>query len=117
MKLTTLCFLGPLTPTGFNITGNDYTVQDSTATFEWDPPQGRGPEVVVDYYMISITPGPLSHNIVDSLIWNVSLHYNTAYIVNITAINCAGESETSVLTGIEYGKLQWCARPNIDKGH
>ena len=77
-------------------------------TLEWDPPEGSGPEVVVDYYRISITPRPLSHSISTvldySLNWNVTLRYNTRYTANITAINCAGESGTLVLPGIEYGK-------------
>ena len=89
----------PAKPIGFNITGESYTVSDVTVIFEWNLPQGSGPQVVVDYYRISITPAQLfpDSSVSHSLTWNATLDYNTTYTANITAINCAGESETYLL--------------------
>ena len=98
--------LGPLMPTGLRIVQSYFTPENITVTFEWDPPQGSGPEVVVDYYRIAISPAPLSHpsiNSVNSSAWNVTLDYNTPYTANITAVNCAGESSSYSLENIEYG--------------
>ncbi len=74
--------------------------------FEWDPPNGSGPEAVVENYKISILPMPVSHpisNVVDNTSWNVTLDYNVIYSATITALNCAGESIPNVLTNIQYG--------------
>ena len=98
--------LGPNMPTGLRITQNFFTPENITVLFEWDPPQGLGPEEVVDYYRITISPAPLSHpsiNSVNSSVWNVTLAYNTPYTANITAVNCAGESPSITLEDIEYG--------------
>jgi hypothetical protein len=83
-------------------------------TFEWNPPLGSGPIVIVDKYRITITPKPLSQNIsipVYSTTLEVSIEYNTIYTANIVSINCAGESEAHELTSIEYGEhkdiLSW----------
>lgn len=81
---------------------------NTAVTFEWDPPNGSGPEAVVDYYIISISPAPLSHperNVVHSLLWNVTLAHNTYYKINITAVNCAGPGETFIFSDIEYSKF------------
>ena len=94
--------------TGFNISEVYFSVGNVTLTFEWDPPQGVGPELIVDYYLIAISPAPLSHpilNNVSSSPWNVTVDYNTVYSVNITAVNCAGQSGTLSLENIEYSKL------------
>ena len=101
-------FLVPLTPTGFNITRDYFTVMDNTVIFEWDSPAGSGPEAIVDNYTITVNPMPVSHpisNVVISTPWNVTLSYNVIYTATITAVNCAGESNTLTLPGIEYGKL------------
>ena len=98
----------PLTPTGFSILSDHHRANDTIPTFEWDPPGGMGPQTIVDYYIISISPSPLSHpgtNIVHSSPWNVTLAYNTLYNLSITAVNCAGESGVFVLTGLEFGKV------------
>lgn len=84
---------------------------ETTVTFEWDPPQGSGPEAVVDNYTISISPRPLSHpctNVVhgvQSLVWSATLAHNTMYTLNITAVNCEGQSDPYNFPQIEYGKL------------
>ena len=100
----------PLIPSGFNITEEDFTVEDLTVTFEWDEPQGSGPEAIVDNYTVVITPMPLypfGINVLPNflLALNVTLDYNTSYMATITAENCAGMSETYVYPlMIEYGE-------------
>ena len=97
----------PLKPFGFEIARNSFTPMNNTATFVWDPPRGMGPEVIVDYYWISISPRPRSHpvsNLVYSSPWNVTVDYNITYNANITAVNCAGKGETVQLSNIKYGE-------------
>ena len=68
---------------------------DITVHYEWDPPVGGGPEAIVDYYNVTITPTPLSNltsNLVYSTSWNVTLKYNVQYTTSTTSLNCAGES-------------------------
>ena len=101
-----LHYVAPRTPTGFTIIEEHFTVGDITLTFQWDPPQGVGPEVIVDYYWISIFPPPVSHSMINNVTsspWNVTVDYNTIYFVNITAVNCAGQSGTFELPHYEYG--------------
>lgn len=77
-------------------------------TFEWRLPQATGPEVIVDYYRVIVSPSPLSHpssNMVFSSQWNVTLDYNTEYTVTILTINAAGNSTPFSLANIEIGKL------------
>ncbi len=101
--------LVPLTPSGFNITGEIYTNTNLTLAFEWDGPQGSGPQAIVDAYIIAIAPGSLSPSGINMLpnspqIFNVTLNYNTSYTAAIAAVNCAGESTTFVYpANIEYG--------------
>ena len=101
--------LVPLTPFGFNISSEFYTVSNLTVTFEWMEPQGSGPEAIVDSYTIVISPTPLYPYAVNMLPnspreFNVTLSYNTVYTATITAENCAGESVTFVYpVMIEYG--------------
>ena len=104
-----LISLVPITPTGFSITGqNDALHYNTTITFEWDLPPGRGPEAIVDYYQIAVTPRPLSHPVLNivysSKPWHVTLEYNTKYTVTITAVNCAGESRPFELTNIKFSE-------------
>lgn len=92
----------PLTPTGFRIIRKrqDTDLLGNAITFDWDPPQGSGPEAIVDYYTISISPTPLSHpdiSRVYSSPWNVTLGYNINYAVEIVAENCAGASNSFIL--------------------
>ena len=104
LKMPALLYsIVPLIPTGFNFTSEYQQLMDTTVTFEWNPAQGSGPEAVVDYYIIYITPSPPSHpstNQVESPPWNVTLAHNTIYSINITAVNCAGESDAFVLPDI-----------------
>ena len=97
----------PLTPTGFSITRDYFTVMDITVMFEWDSPGGSGPEAIVEDYIITVDPMPVSHpisNVVLSSPWNVTLSYNVIYTATINAANCAGESNTFTLPGIGYGE-------------
>ena len=102
-----LHFLVPIRPSGFDIFEASFTPDNSIVTFEWDPPQGMGPELVVDNYRIIITSIPLSPTtiyLVELSPWNVTLDYNVIYTANITAINCAGESEVFSLPNIQYSE-------------
>jgi len=110
-SVTPLCFSSPdvvpLIPTGFQVTSQFDLEVTTTIRFEWDPPPGRGPETVVDNYLISIAPRPLSHpinNRVNSAPWNVTIDYNIQYEATITAVNCAGESDSFVLSGLEFSE-------------
>ncbi len=104
-------YLVPLLPSGFNITGEVYTVTNLTVTFEWDAPRDRGPQAIVDTYIVSISPQPLfpfdvSRLPNSQLALHVTLDYNTTYMAIITAENCAGKSETFIYPdAIEYGVL------------
>ena len=100
--------LVPLTPTGFNVTQQVDSLHDNTTiTFEWDPPQGSGPEAIVDRYSILLTPRPLSHqslNVLYSSPLTVTVRYNVEHTAVITAVNCAGESSPSTLLNIEFSE-------------
>ena len=96
----------PLPPTDFHITREYHGNDETTVTLDWDPPEGTGPETFVDNYTISISPTPPHHQstriMVSSPLWNITLENNIMYFVNLTAINCAGESDPSSLL-VEYG--------------
>ena len=87
---------------------NDYhDDMETTITLVWDPPQGNGPEAIVDNYTISISPAPPNQPaniLVSSSPWNVTLAHNNVYNINLTAINCIGESKPVTLPDIEYSK-------------
>ena len=79
---------------------------ETTVTLDWDPPQGIGPETVVDNYTISTFPASPyqpARIIVFTRHLNITLEHNIAYSINLTAINCAGESNLSILSDIEFG--------------
>ena len=62
----------------------------------------------MDYYLIIITPRPLSHTILNTVLstpWKVTLNYNIEHTATITAVNCAGESTPFVLTNIQFSEL------------
>ena len=101
-------FSVPLPPANFSITREYHTTSNVTVTFDWYPPQGNGPEVIVDSYEISVTPSPLSHSnpiTINSTIWNMTLNFNTAYVATITSINCVGAGMSFILQNIEFSKL------------
>ena len=82
---------------------------NTTITFEWDPPSGSGPEAIVDYYPILLTPKPLSHpsyNVLYTSPWIVTVRYNVEHTAVITAVNCAGESSPYILNiiNIEFSE-------------
>ena len=100
-------YVEPLAPTGLNYTSEYHQFMNSTLTLDWDAPLGSGPQAVVDNYTLSISPAPLSHpgtNVVQDPPFNVTLAHNIAYTLNITAVNCAGESETVTFPDIEYSE-------------
>ena len=103
-------FLVPLIPSGFNIIGQSFTVSNVTVMFAWDEPLGSGPEAVVDNYIVTVSPSPLfpsANNTLPNtpLSLNVTLDYNTTYVVSITAENCAGLSQAFTLPEFEYSKI------------
>ena len=80
----------------------------TTVLLGWTPPQGSGPEVIVDNYSIALSPAPSYQsavNTVSSPPWNVTLLHNQEYAANITAHNCAGESTAVFLLIPQYGKI------------
>ena len=82
---------------------------ETTVTLDWDPPQGRGSEAVVDNYAIFISPPPTHYHlgiVVARPQRNVTLQHNRVYSISITAINCVGESNPSELSNIEFGMYE-----------
>ena len=82
---------------------------ETIVTLDWDPPQGKGPEAIVDNYTISISPPPLYQPakitiLVPTSQLNVTLEHNVVYSINLTALNCVGESSPSLLPDIQFGK-------------
>lgn len=98
-----LFLLGPLSPIAFNLTSRFHGILETTFTLDWDLPSWNGgPAAIIDHYIIYISPIPLLHsarNFVPSPPWNVTLAHNTPYTINITAVNCAGESNMTGLNG------------------
>ena len=97
-----MCFSVPLTPSGLTLTNDSFHIGfEAVIYLEWDLPLGRGPEAIVDNYTISISPNPpyeSAINFISSNSWNVTLLHNIEYSLNLTAINCVGESGPSMLT-------------------
>ena len=99
----------PLPPTGFTVSQEYHSNLETTVTLSWDQPGGSGPEAIVDNYTLSISPQPLYQpeiNYVHTSPWNVTLAHNVEYNINITAINCAGRSETVRLPTAEIGEFK-----------
>ena len=101
----------PNAPTSFNFTNAYENEFNITVTFEWNPPEGSGPEVIIHGYEIIIVPKPVSYQssstIIYSTTWNVTLNYNVQYEATIIAVNCEGESSPVVLRDIEFSKSNY----------
>ncbi len=95
--------LVPLRPVDFNITQE--FISNSILTFEWKSPTGKGPEIIVDNYTISIRNTAMSSYVVVETAytpWNVTdLSYNVEYEATLTASNCNGESRVDLI--FKYG--------------
>ena len=94
-------------PDGLVVIMEYHNNNETIVTLNWDPPQGSGPETIVDDYILSIWPSPPYQAAVTKIpftLWNVTLSHNTIYNINLTAINCAGQSEPFIVLGIEYSK-------------
>ena len=81
-----------------------HDVRNVVITLAWEAPRGEGPEAVVDHYIISLSPSPLSP--MDTMVlaspWNVTLNSNEVLTATIVAVNCNGESDPlvfDVITG------------------
>ncbi len=97
----------PNIPTDLNVTGQYDTLDNTTITFSWVPPQGSGVETVVDKHLFFITPVPLSHSTLTVVFGdaiNVTLEYNMLYNASILAVNCAGESSLVYLIDNKFSK-------------
>ena len=97
----------PQIPTGFNFTSEFHEPMNTTLVFIWDPLQGSGPETIVDNYVISIFPLPLTYPILNMVLtppWNVTLSHNVAYNITIAAVNCAGVSTSFIFDETEYSE-------------
>ena len=82
-------------------------MMETTVTLDWDPPQGTGPESVVDNYTVSISPAPpyeLESTTVQLPPWNVTLDHNIQYSISLTTTNCIGESNASAIITIRFSK-------------
>ena len=101
-----LLFLAPLSATNFEVK-ESYTAASNIITLGWDPPHGSGPEAIIHYYKIVITPEPLSHPnpiIVYATSWNVTVEFNVQYSVTLITVNCEGESNPLALNTYIFGK-------------
>ena len=110
--------LEPMVPTGFKYTRVHRGFIDTTVTFEWDLPQDTGPGFAVDHYIISFLPRQLSHNTTSMIRityppypWNITLDHNTTYTINVTAVNCVGESDPFIIDDIEFRIGKYCSVP------
>ena len=93
--------------TNFSITREYHTPLNITLILEWNPPQGSGPDVIIDHYEITIVPTPLSHptsNTVTALIWNVTVEYSLLYDITVTPVNCHGSGRSYSLNNIQISK-------------
>ena len=88
----------------FTIVAAYHRLNDSTVTFEWEPAPS---DYDVTAYRIRLVPQPdsvPSLNILNALQWNLTLVHNWAFTATLTAVNCAGEGDPTVIRGIEICK-------------
>ncbi len=66
-------------------------------TLTWSPPSSTGGVSV--NYTLTISPSPLSESpvTVETTSTQITVSYNTPYIVTIRAVNCAGMSSDTVI--------------------
>ena len=106
------CCTVPLPPINLRITRENHTVSNVTVTFEWDAPQGNGPEVIIEIYEVTIMPMssslPPASRKISSTSWNMTLNYNTMYIAIVTAENCAGISRPATLGNVKFREFHNC---------
>lgn len=100
-----------------NIIGQYDSEYETNIVFRWALPQQVGPAAVIDNYTFVIMPKPLSHpttNVISSTSLNVTLNYNTEYMVTVVATNCAGESALVILEDIKYSKSFIHSEPHVE---
>lgn len=85
-------------------------MSDITIFFEWEPPVGRGPEYLIEYYELSVTStndSAIAFSVVSYTFWNVTLNYNLDYEASVVSVNCAGRSEPVELTTVYFSKFSY----------
>ena len=108
METMVIYYYSALYTSWFGIAMEYYTDLNVTVQFEWNEPQGAGPQTVVDSYNVTITSSSSTENFLlsnQTFALNFTLNYNTNYTATISAENCIGVSEVFVHPRIEYGTV------------
>ena len=98
----------PLSPTDLMISDEHESKQNITVTISWNKPNGAGGEYFVEYFKILVfEPDGFLHHTdkLSSEFEVVTLDYNVNYTVNVSSVNCEGESYPLSLHNIFFGQL------------
>lgn len=91
----------PLPPSGLRVIGRTDSMTDTSIDLAWDAPEGDGAESLVDHYILSISPPPLSapmETVVPASPWSTVLISSIeVYTASVTAVNCNGNSAALTL--------------------
>lgn len=102
--------LVPVPISGIAIVSEIRSTHYISVTITWEEAVGIGPEYVIDYYSITVTPPTIDGNssfevtLQASLSISIKLTYNVEHIVDFFAVNCVGLSEPISLIAY-YSKL------------
>ena len=91
----------PLPPHGFRFSRLYHGADETTVTLQWQLPLlDEHPASVVDNYIINVLSSATYPEkvVVDSPPFNITLLHNVQYTINLTAQNCAGESNSTTLS-------------------
>jgi spore germination protein YaaH len=103
----TIDFAAPPAPIGPNISQLEHGLTEFITSIEWS----QDIESLVDYYTVVIMPSNETLDLKPSVLQlSVTLQYNAAHTLSVTAINCVGASSTSEIT-VFYSKLN-CTVPH-----
>ena len=118
IEMSFLPLLEPLYPVNFVINSTNETTDSIIVLFKWEAPSGIGPGFFIQSYNVSITSenSSYSYNLTyGTTMLNATLNYNVNYTASIVAINCAGESNSFILSNIYYGVPDYPA--NASRGN